>query len=164
MKIAVLGIGFMGFPMARCLCEAGHEGAWWNRLRDRSRVRGASAPLRCTDTHLPARRRRRGGGEHTLENGAIESVLFDQMPLRRDEAGTLVIDMASIGRARGARPCGVPADRGVTIDVRWCLRHARCAAGTLVIMAGGRSEVTRAQPVFAVFGRATHGVCTAPGN
>ena len=25
MKIAVLGIGFMGFPMARRLCEAGHE-------------------------------------------------------------------------------------------------------------------------------------------
>ena len=33
MNIAVLGIGFMGFPMARRLCEAGHTVHVWNRSR-----------------------------------------------------------------------------------------------------------------------------------
>ena len=36
MKIAVLGTGFMGFPMARRLCEAGHSVQVWNRSRDKA--------------------------------------------------------------------------------------------------------------------------------
>ena len=30
LSIAVLGIGMMGFPMARRLCEAGHRVSAWN--------------------------------------------------------------------------------------------------------------------------------------
>lgn len=33
MKIAFLGTGFMGLPMARRLCEAGHQVHAWNRSR-----------------------------------------------------------------------------------------------------------------------------------
>ena len=36
MKIAVLGIGSMGFPMARRLCEAGFEVHAWNRSRGKA--------------------------------------------------------------------------------------------------------------------------------
>ena len=31
MRISVLGIGLMGFPMGRLLCAAGHEVHVWNR-------------------------------------------------------------------------------------------------------------------------------------
>jgi len=34
--ITVLGIGAMGFPMARRLCEAGHVVHVWNRSRDKA--------------------------------------------------------------------------------------------------------------------------------
>ena len=36
MKIAVLGIGMMGYPMARRLCAAGHEVHVWNRTLHRA--------------------------------------------------------------------------------------------------------------------------------
>ena len=36
MQIAVLGIGLMGFPMARRLCEAGHTVHAWNRSRGKA--------------------------------------------------------------------------------------------------------------------------------
>ena len=35
-RIAVLGIGLMGFPMARRLCDAGHAVTAWNRSRDKA--------------------------------------------------------------------------------------------------------------------------------
>ena len=36
MKIAFLGIGFMGLSMSRRLCEAGHAVHVWNRSRDKA--------------------------------------------------------------------------------------------------------------------------------
>jgi 2-hydroxy-3-oxopropionate reductase len=36
MNIAVLGIGFMGFPMAHRLCQAGHVVDVWNRTREKA--------------------------------------------------------------------------------------------------------------------------------
>jgi len=33
LQIAVLGIGMMGLPMARRLCDAGHQVHVWNRTR-----------------------------------------------------------------------------------------------------------------------------------
>ena len=36
MHIAFLGIGLMGFPMARRLCEAGHTVHAWNRSREKA--------------------------------------------------------------------------------------------------------------------------------
>jgi len=35
-RIAVLGIGMMGFPMARRLCEAGCQVSAWNRSRSKA--------------------------------------------------------------------------------------------------------------------------------
>ncbi|NBY72224.1 MAG: NAD(P)-dependent oxidoreductase, partial [Betaproteobacteria bacterium] len=34
--IALLGIGMMGFPMGRRLCEAGYTVQAWNRTRDKA--------------------------------------------------------------------------------------------------------------------------------
>ena len=47
MKIAVLVIGRMGFPMARRLCEAGHQVQAWNRSRAKAQslaATGVTAP------------------------------------------------------------------------------------------------------------------------
>ena len=157
MKIAVLGIGFMGFPMARRLCEAGHEVHVWNRSRDKAeRVAAFGATVHDTPASAAA------AAEvvvSMLENGAIvESVLFDQGAAAAMKPGTLVIDMASI-KPREAR------DHAARLSA-WGVAHLDAPvsggtlgaeAGTLVIMVGGRpEEFARAQPVFAVFGRATH--------
>ena len=36
MKIAILGVGLMGYPMGRRLCEAGLEVHVWNRTRSKA--------------------------------------------------------------------------------------------------------------------------------
>lgn len=157
MKIAVLGIGFMGFPMARRLCEAGHEVHVWNRSRDKAeRVAAFGATVHDTPASAAA------AAEvvvSMLENGAIvESVLFDQGAAAAMKPGTLVIDMASIKPREARDHAARLSARGVAhLDAPVSGGTLGAEAGTLVIMVGGRPEdFARAQPVFAVFGRATH--------
>ncbi len=157
MKIAVLGIGFMGFPMARRLCEAGHEVHVWNRSRDKAeRVAAFGATVHSTAA-LAA-----GAADvvvSMLENGAVvEAVLFAQGAAQAMKAGTLVIDMASIKPREARDHAARLAAMGIShLDAPVSGGTVGADAGTLVIMAGGRPEdFERAQAVFQVFGRATH--------
>ena len=157
MKIAVLGIGFMGFPMARRLCEAGHEVHVWNRSRDKAeRVAASGAMVHET----PAQAAHAADVVVSmLENGAVvEDVLFTQGAALAMKPGTLVIDMASIKPREARDHAARLAALGVShLDAPVSGGTVGAEAGTLVIMAGGRPEdFERAQPVFKVFGRATH--------
>ncbi len=157
MKIAVLGIGFMGFPMARRLCEAGHEVHVWNRSRDKAE---RLAPLGATVHDSAAQAA--GAVEvvvSMLENGTVvEEVLFAQGTAQAMKPGTLVIDMASIKPREARDHAARLAAMGIShLDAPVSGGTVGAETGTLVIMAGGRPEdFERAQPVFQVFGRATH--------
>jgi 2-hydroxy-3-oxopropionate reductase len=157
MKIAVLGIGFMGFPMARRLCEAGHEVHVWNRSRDKAeRVAAFGATVHNTAAQAA------GAADvvvSMLENGAVvEDVLFSQGASQAMKAGTLVVDMASIKPREARDHAARLAAMGIShLDAPVSGGTVGADAGTLVIMAGGRPEdFERAQAVFQVFGRATH--------
>ncbi len=157
MKIAFLGIGLMGWPMARRLCEAGFEVHAWNRTRvkaEQLRPHGGQVH----DTPAQAVR----DAEivvSMLENGPItEQVLFGQDTAAAMRRGALLVDMASIA-PREARDHAVRlSDFGVDhLDAPVSGGTGGAEAGTLAIMAGGRAaDFARAQPVFAVLGRATH--------
>ncbi len=157
MKIAVLGIGFMGFPMARRLCEAGHEVHVWNRSRDKAERVAAFGAMVHSTAALAA-----SAADvvvSMLENGAVvEDVLFAQGAAQAMKAGTLVIDMASIKPREARDHAARLAAMGIShLDAPVSGGTVGADAGTLVIMAGGRPEdFERAQAVFQVFGRATH--------
>ena len=75
MKIAVLGIGMMGLPMAKRLCGAGHAVQAWNRSRAKAeplQAEGATVHDHAADAVR--------GAELVitmLENGStVEEVLF----------------------------------------------------------------------------------------
>ena len=95
LSIAVLGIGMMGFPMARRLCEAGHRVTAWNRSRAKAErllpfgARVADRPDQAV-----------AGADVVvclLEDGSVvESVLFAQGASGAMRPGALVIDMSSI--------------------------------------------------------------------
>jgi 3-hydroxyisobutyrate dehydrogenase-like beta-hydroxyacid dehydrogenase len=157
MKIAVLGIGFMGFPMARRLCEAGHEVHVWNRSRDKAeRVAAFGATVHSTAALASSTA---DVVVSMLENGAVvEDVLFAQGTAQAMKAGTLVIDMASIKPREARDHAARLAAMGLShLDAPVSGGTVGADAGTLVIMAGGRPEdFERAQAVFQVFGRATH--------
>ena len=157
MDIAVLGIGFMGFPMARRLCEAGHTVHAWNRSRDKAeRV----APFGATVHGTPAQAVRNTDIVLCmLESGpVVEDVLFEQGAARAMKRGTLVIDMASIQPREARDHAARLGDFGVShLDAPVSGGTGGAEAGTLAIMVGGKSaDFERAKPVFAALGRATH--------
>ena len=157
MKIAVLGIGFMGFPMARRLCEAGHTVQVWNRSRDKAE---RMAAFGATVHDRPAQAVRDADLVITmLENGAVVGdVLFHQATARALRPGTLVVDMSSIKPGEAREHAARLGAMGIAhLDAPVSGGTVGAEAGTLAIMAGGpAADFERARPVFEVFGRATH--------
>lgn len=157
MNIAVLGIGFMGFPMARRLCEAGHTVQAWNRSRDKAdrllpfgatvheHARDAVASAEIVIT--------------MLESGAVVGdVLFSAGVARAMKPGTLFIDMSSIKPAEAREHATRLNELGIThLDAPVSGGTVGAEQGTLAIMAGGKAtSFERARKLFEVLGRATH--------
>jgi 3-hydroxyisobutyrate dehydrogenase-like beta-hydroxyacid dehydrogenase len=158
MRIAFLGIGLMGLPMARRLCEAGHDLHVWNRSRDKAeRLASSGATVHDTARAAVAQAEVVVG---MLENGAVMGeVLFapDTGAAPAMRPGTLVIDMASIRPAEARDHAARLAALGVAhLDAPVSGGTGGAQAGTLAIMAGGDpADFERAQPVLAVLGHGT---------
>jgi len=157
LSIAVLGIGMMGFPMARRLCEAGHRVFAWNRSRPKAeRLRPFGAEVFDSPAQAVARA---DIVICLLENGAIvESVLFEQGTTEGLRPGALVIDMSSIQPRQARDHAARLAAIGVShLDAPVSGGTVGAEAGTLAIMAGGKpADFECALAVFAHLGRATH--------
>ncbi|MCA3181594.1 MAG: NAD(P)-dependent oxidoreductase [Burkholderiales bacterium] len=159
MRIAFLGIGMMGLPMARRLCEAGHAVHAWNRSRDRAEPLAAAGA-----TVHDAARAAVDAAElviSILADGAVTgSVLFDASSgaAAAMRPGTLVVDMASIRPAEARDHAARLAALDVAhVDAPVSGGTLGAEAGTLAIMAGGDApDVERARPVLATLGRVTH--------
>ncbi|MGQ2924234.1 MAG: NAD(P)-dependent oxidoreductase [Hydrogenophaga sp.] len=155
--IAVLGIGMMGFPMARRLCEAGCTVSVWNRSRAKAE---RLQPLGAMVADTPAEAVAQADVVITLleHGGVVQDVLFEQGAAQGLKAGALVVDMSSIQprQARehterlallGARHLDAPVSGG-TVGAE---------QGTLAIMAGGSAaDFAQALPVFELLGKAVH--------
>ena len=157
LKIAVLGTGMMGLPMARRLAQAGHEVHAWNRTRAKAEPLAgdgvtihdqAADAVRDVDFAVSL-----------LESGAIVGeVLFNLGVADAMPKGALFIDMASIQPREAREHAAKLKDLGVQhLDAPVSGGTLGAEAGTLAIMAGGdAADFERAQSVFAALGRATH--------
>ena len=158
LSIAVLGIGRMGLPMARRLCQAGHTVHVWNRTRAKAEALLADGAVVHGNAADAA-----GQADITLsllENGpAVAQVLFVGAGVADAlRPGSLFIDMASIQPAEAREHARRLDERGAAVlDAPVSGGTVGAEAGTLAIMVGGAaSDFDRAQPVFAALGRATH--------
>lgn len=156
-RIAILGTGAMGLPMARRLCEAGFKVHAWNRTREKA------APLEALGArvHATAAKAARSAPMvvSMLESGSVVAdVLFAQGAAGAMGPGTLFIDMASIAPREARDHAARLAETGVShLDAPVSGGTVGAEAGTLAIMVGGKpSDFERAQHVLKVFGRATH--------
>lgn len=154
-KIAFLGLGRMGLPMARRLAAAGHPLTVWNR-----------SPVEAGDLSVaahPAEAVRGAGIVVTMlaDPAAVESVAgrftAELSP------GTLWIDMSSIGpEATAALRERLPDGVGL-VDAPVLGSVGPAAAGQLTVLAGGRTgDLDRAQPVLDVLGTVVR--CGGPGT
>lgn len=156
LRIAVLGIGMMGQPMARRLCQAGHAVSVWNRDRSKAeRLLDAGARVAASPAEAVA------GADCVVtlltDGAAVADVLFEQGAAAAMAPGALLVDMSSIMpsqarehasrlQAMGLRHLDAPVSGG-TLGAE---------QGTLAIMVGGEAaDFARAAPLFAVLGRAT---------
>ena len=157
LRIAVLGIGMMGLPMARRLSEAGHPVRAWNRTRAKAEP---LALYGLTVSNTPAEAVQDADIVISLlENGPVVGhVLFDQGAARAMRKGSLFIDMASIQPSEARDHAARLGELGVAhLDAPVSGGTVGAEAGTLAIMVGGRPEdFQRALPVFTSLGRATH--------
>lgn len=156
-RIAVLGIGMMGFPMARRLCEAGCQVRVWNRSRAKAE---RLQPFGATVADTPAEAVAQADLVITLleHGGAVEDVLFQQGTSAGLRPGTLVVDMSSIQPRQAREHAARLASQGVRhLDAPVSGGTVGAEQGTLAIMAGGEeADFERALPVFELLGKAVH--------
>ena len=156
MKVAVLGLGLMGLPMARRLCQAGLEVHVWNRtaakaapLVDLGATAHASAAQAIAQADLTIT---------MLEDGdVVEAVLLDPHNLAALRQGSLVVDMSSIAPAQARAHAQAMQAVGVRyLDAPVSGGTLGAEQGTLAIMAGGaQSDLDEATQALAHLGRAT---------
>ncbi len=157
MKVAVLGIGLMGYRMAQRLLEAGHVVHVWNRTHERA------APLANLGATVHASAAQAAAAAECvitmLENGpVVGEVLFGLGAAQAMAAGTLVIDMSSIRPSEARDHAARLGERGVAhLDAPVSGGTVGAEKGTLAIMAGGRpQDYQRALSLFASLGHPTH--------
>lgn len=153
-SLGFVGLGRMGFPMARRLFEAGHLIVGFDAAvgaRDRAEAAGMRA--------VPGL----GGFSDEVavlilmlpDSNAVEAVLDDAALLGTLRKGTLVVDMSSSEPLRTRRLAARLADRGLRlVDAPVSGGVAGAERGTLTIMAGGGDpDLDELEPLLAHLGR-----------
>jgi 3-hydroxyisobutyrate dehydrogenase-like beta-hydroxyacid dehydrogenase len=156
-RIAFLGVGLMGGPMARHLIGAGYSLTAWNRTRAKAET---LAGARVSDTPRAAVT----GADVVvtiLENGpVVEEVLFSgpQPAVAGLPQGALVIDMSSIKPSEAQEHSKRLAGRGVAhLDAPVSGGTVGAEQATLAIMCGGaEADFARAEPILSCMGRPVH--------
>lgn len=156
-RIAFLGTGLMGAPMARRLLQAGYGVTVWNR--DRSKT-DALAAEGATVAATAADAARDADVVFTMlsDGNAVGSVLIDQGVADVLKAGAVVIDTSSIAPPTARQHAEMLAKRQAHhIDAPVSGGVVGAEAGTLAIMAGGDGDVIeRLADIFSALGRVTH--------
>ncbi|MBB3451825.1 2-hydroxy-3-oxopropionate reductase [Rhizobium sp. BK313] len=156
-KVAFLGTGLMGAPMARRLLGAGFAVTVWNR--DRSKADA----LASDGATVAATAAEAANGASVLftmltNAGAVGEVLFGSGVAEALEPGAVVVDNSSIPPPVAREHAAKLAERGIRhIDAPVSGGVVGAAAGTLAIMAGGDADVIDSiRDVMAPLGRVTH--------
>jgi 3-hydroxyisobutyrate dehydrogenase len=153
-RVAVLGTGIMGGPMARNLARAGHDVTIWNRTVQKAEAleedgaRVASTPVdavRDADFVLTMLADARAVEETMIESGAL-----DVMP-----QGGLWIQSSTIGVAATERLAALAGERGITfVDAPVLGTKKPAEDGQLFMLASGPEEArARCEPVFDAISR-----------
>lgn len=151
MRVAFLGLGIMGRPMAAKLAQAGHEVTVWSRTagKEVEGARTASSPADAAS-----------GAEVVWlcvsDTTAVESVLFGANGIEPAlTSGMIIADSSTISPSATQRFAERVKARGVDyVDAPITGSKIAAEAGTLIFMAGGDDAVlARLQPLFQAMGK-----------
>ena len=151
MRVAFLGMGIMGRPMAANLVKAGHEVTIWNRSagKDVEGAHTASSPANAA----------RGAEVVWMcvsDTKAVETVLFGAAGVEEAFAAGMIIADSSTISPSATRHFAERAKAGGVDYVDAPVTGSKIAAeaGSLIFMAGGDEAVlARLEPLFQAMGK-----------
>src|ERR1017187_5969679 len=157
-KLGFLGLGLMGYPMARNLLRAGHEVALWSNTLDKARKLAAEEKGRAFDTP-----------RQVAENADCiflclgDTAMARQVILGPDgiiegaRPGTVVADASTISPSESRKIGQALAAKGVDF------LDAPCTGSTLTFMIGGNQAVfEKTKPYLEPMGKRLY-YCGGPG-
>lgn len=155
-KVAFIGLGVMGFPMAAHLARVGHQVCVYNRSPERARawLRDNPGEARSTPAEAAA------GAEWVMScvgnDDDLRAVLLgDHGALAAMRAGTILVDHTTASAAVARELAAVAAQRGVGfLDAPVSGGQAGAQRGELTVMVGGDVDTfRRSEPVLAAYAR-----------
>jgi len=162
MKVAFLGLGIMGRPMAANFVKAGHEVTVWNRTPGKT-VEGA----RVASTPAEAAAAAEVIWSCVSNTADVEQVLFGANGAATAvKPGQLFVDSSTIS-PQGSRAIAekVAALGARFVDAPITGSKPAAEAGTLVFIVGGASnDVARLQPLFEAAGKKVIHIGEKPGD
>jgi len=151
MRIAFLGLGIMGRPMATRLVAAGHEVSVWNRTA-RQHVDGATTAVSPADAAKEAE----VVWSCVADTASVERVMFgDDGAVQSLKEGAIVVDSSTISPTATLRF----AERVNAAGVHWVdapITGSKIGAenGQLIFIVGGATEpVQYLDPLFKAMGK-----------
>jgi len=154
MRVAVLGLGKMGVPIAERLLNAGHELTVWNRTPGRAESlakRGARVAGSAAEAV--------GGAEVifsvVFDDKALEEVLFGGGALKAMTPGAIHVNLSTLGVACSERMTIAHRTERLTFVAAPVFGRPTVAAdGRLAIAVGGPAEaVAKVRPLLEAFSR-----------
>jgi 3-hydroxyisobutyrate dehydrogenase-like beta-hydroxyacid dehydrogenase len=156
-RIAFLGLGIMGNPMAKRLLAAGYPLTVWNRTASRAE------PLQAEGADVAA-----SPAEAVREADVVITMLADPTAVREVidgiarhlRPGTTLIEASTIGPQALEEVAALLPGSVALVDAPVMGSADRAASGQLVVLAGG--NLTKVRPILEVFGTVTE--CGAVGH
>jgi 3-hydroxyisobutyrate dehydrogenase-like beta-hydroxyacid dehydrogenase len=151
MRVAFLGLGIMGRPMAANLVKAGHDVTVWNRTPGKS-VEGARSASSPADAATEAQ----VVWMSVSDTNAVESVLFGSQGVEKSLVeGMTIVDSSTISPSATRKFAERLRSRGVQyVDAPVTGSKVGAENGTLIFIVGGDEAVIEAlKPLFAAMGK-----------
>jgi len=151
MRIAFLGMGIMGRPMASKLAAAGHEVTVWNRTASKfgEGARVAASPAEAArDAEVV--------WLCVADTAAVERVLFGENGVESAlRPGAIVVDSSTIAPAATREfAARIRALRAEYVDAPLTGSKIAAESGQLIFIVGGNADaIERLQPLFSVMGK-----------
>jgi 3-hydroxyisobutyrate dehydrogenase/2-hydroxy-3-oxopropionate reductase len=151
MRVAFLGLGIMGQPMAANLVKAGHEVSVWNRTSGKEVAGGRTA-----DSPADAATGAEVVWMCVSDTQAVENVLFGPRGVESTIAsGAIVVDSSTISPSAEHSFAERLRAKGVDyVDAPVTGSKVAANAGTLIFMVGGDEAVlAKLDPLFKAMGK-----------
>ena len=156
-KLGFLGLGIMGYPMARNLIQAGHDVGLWSNTADKARQLAQSAGGRFCATPAEAA----AGAECVFlcvgDSAMSENLILGEKGIAQGaKAGAVVVDASTVSPSSSRAIGSKLAKSGFHfLDAPCTGSKPGAEGGTLTFMIGGDKEVfERVRPVLRADGQA----------